>query len=87
MGNLAGQDGWGFNTPSQQSQECLGLRGGYEQVVGLFTAVMSGCEVLGKVVTLIVLAGFPVDFELALFGSIAYPVESHVHCTRSLLFD
>jgi hypothetical protein len=57
------------------------------QVVGPFTAVMSGCEVLGKVFTLIVLAGFPVDFELALFDLIAYPVELHVHCTRSLLFN
>jgi hypothetical protein len=48
---------------------------------------MSGGEVLCKVVTSIALAGFPVDFELALFDSIAYPVESHVHCTRALLFD
>jgi hypothetical protein len=48
---------------------------------------MSGGEVLCKVVTLIALAGFRVDFELALFDSITYPVESHVHCVRALLFD
>jgi hypothetical protein len=48
---------------------------------------MSGGEVLCKVVTSIALAGFPVDFELALFDSIAYPVESDAHCARALLFE
>jgi hypothetical protein len=49
--------------------------------------VMSGGEMLGEVVSSIALAGFPVDFKLALFYSIADPVESHIHCMRMLLFD
>ncbi len=40
---------------------------------------------LGEVVTEVFPTGFPVDEEMVLADAVAYPIESHVHCTRSPL--
>ena len=42
---------------------------------------------LGGEVRQVVLSRFPIDMEMALSGPVAEPVEAHVHCLGSLLFD
>ncbi len=37
---------------------------------------------LVEVVTEVFATGFPVDEEMVLANAVAYPIESHVHCTR-----
>jgi hypothetical protein len=41
------------------------------------------CEVIGKVG----FAGLPMDAEVALADTVAYPIETHVDCFRAALFD
>ena len=42
---------------------------------------------LGKIVSLVQGAFFPVDMKLALSYTITNPVEAHVHCLGTSLFD
>ena len=41
----------------------------------------------GVIVGDVDVAGCPEDVELVLFDAVAYPVETHVHCTAAALFD
>jgi hypothetical protein len=47
----------------------------------MFWGVVFG-EVIGKVG----FAGLPMDAEVALADTVAYPIETHVDCFRSALF-
>jgi hypothetical protein len=83
MGNPSQARRLGFQHTLAAESRALGA----ERRLRVNSWVIHGGEVLCKVVTSIALAGFPVDFKLALFDLIAYPVELHVHCARALLFD
>ena len=43
--------------------------------------------VLSREICQVVLTRFPVDMEVSLFRPVSQPIEAHVHCLRSLLFD
>jgi hypothetical protein len=43
--------------------------------------------VLGEVIGEIIFTGMPMNNELALLDSIAYPIEAHVDCFGPALFD
>ena len=49
--------------------------------------VMESTVVFGWIVSEVVEAWFPVDIKHALADAVTQPVESHVHCFRSFLFD
>ena len=49
--------------------------------------MMAGGVMLGEVVSKIVGPGLPVDKKLALSDAVADPVEAHVNCFGSSLFD
>ena len=77
--------GTGFNTPLQVIQSCSGIK--VIENEGPHKFVMLRRMVFGVVVGDVGFAGSPEDAELFLINSIADPVESHVYCLRSLLFD
>ena len=60
---------------------------GIIQVGGPDGLVMVRGMVFGDVISAILFAGFPVDKKLALANTIADPVEAHVNCLGSLLFN
>ena len=43
--------------------------------------------ILGEVITKVVTARISVEFELALFYLVFYPIEMHVNCSRAWLFS
>ena len=49
--------------------------------------VMEATVVFGWVVSEIIEPWLPVNIEHTLADSVAQPVESHIHCFRSFLFD
>jgi hypothetical protein len=59
----------------------------FKQVTRSHQFVMGWGVVFGEVIGEIVFTGAPVNDELVLLDSIADPVESHVNCFGSALFD
>ena len=50
-------------------------------------ALVMGCGMmLGEIISIVFTAGFPIDVELLLVNTVAYPVETHVNCFGSLYF-
>ena len=49
--------------------------------------MMFGRVMLCEVVSPVALAWIPVDMELSLPYPVSYPVEAHIHCFGSFLFD
>jgi hypothetical protein len=59
----------------------------FKQIACAHHFVMGEGMMLGKLVGEIDFTGTPMDDELTLFDSIADPVETHVNCFGSALFD
>ena len=49
--------------------------------------MMCGWMVLSKVICQVFLAAVPADIELSLLDSVYEPVESHIDCFASILFE
>ena len=49
--------------------------------------VVCGWMVLSKVICQVFLSAVPADIELSLLDSVYEPVESHINCLTSILFE
>ena len=59
----------------------------FEKVLIAFEAMVRGRVVFGVIVGKILGAFAPVDEEMALADTIAYPIEAHIHGFGASLFD
>ena len=57
------------------------------KIIWAHLAVMGRRMVFGVIITTICRSRAPENYELALAGSIYDPIETHVYCLGSLLFD
>ena len=82
---MSGSSGWAV--PVRLPGAELQLMGGVGKVLAAVVLVVSGGEMFCEIIRQICAPGCPVNIEMFLLYSIAYPVVPHIDCSRALLLD
>jgi len=82
---------WGYQHTltrmNTHGQACVGCKNWLVQVGGPHGLVMRGWMVLGEIIGTVGSTRAPVDVKLTLFLAVTEPIEAHVNCLGSFLFD